>query len=196
MITFGIYSFWFQMKLNRWNASHTIIWNQRLQFNGEVFDWIVQSIIVGFLTGITFGIYAPWGICRLIKWNMDHTSFATGMPMMAAAAPGGYLPAPAPPPPQAYGQPPQSYGQPPQSYGQPPQPYPPPPQSYPPPPQLISNRRSLIRRRRNRIRRRHRHSHRAQSARPVRIAPRRCLNRRCSVIRAASRSNAESAATS
>ena len=67
MITFGIYSFWFQMKLNRWNASHTIVWNQRLQFNGEVFDWIVQSIIVGFLTGITFGIFAPWGICRLIN---------------------------------------------------------------------------------------------------------------------------------
>jgi uncharacterized membrane protein YjgN (DUF898 family) len=156
-ITFGVYIFWFQVKMAKFHLQHTAFELEgrryRGSFTGEGGELFVMSLVGGLLMGVTLYIYYFWFLAKKLKWEMTNIVFKLeggGMGAMAGAPmpgamgggfgqpamnPGFGQPPPgygAPPPQQGYGAPPQQgYGAPPQQgYGQPPPGYGPPPQQY------------------------------------------------------------------
>lgn len=43
------------------------------QWDGGVFETIINSIVAGLIAGITFGIATPWAICYMMKFVIGHT---------------------------------------------------------------------------------------------------------------------------
>lgn len=81
MITFGIYSFWMQVNVWRYQSQHTQInvtgggtW--RMDFDGKGGEYFVTFLVGYLLTAITLGIYLPWFMCKLAKFQIDHHSAA------------------------------------------------------------------------------------------------------------------------
>ncbi|MBN2358904.1 MAG: DUF898 family protein [Deltaproteobacteria bacterium] len=79
-ITFGIYSFWFQVKLFKFFASHhyLVIAGKPCQgrFDGDGFSYFIVNLVGGLLSGITFGIYTPWFIVKMTKFQLNNLVIA------------------------------------------------------------------------------------------------------------------------
>ena len=97
MVTFGIYSYWFAVDLNKFNFDHTEIHVEgrvsKLRFDGTGGELFVITFVGGLLMMVTFGIYYFWFITKLLKWQ---TSNVIVIPQGAGAPAqlGGNAPAP------------------------------------------------------------------------------------------------------
>ncbi len=74
--TLGICLPWAYTMLYNWEAKHTVIEGQRLQFNGSAVGLFGNWIKWFLLSIITLGIYALWVQIKLKKWIVKHTAFA------------------------------------------------------------------------------------------------------------------------
>jgi uncharacterized membrane protein YjgN (DUF898 family) len=78
-ITLYIYSFWFQVKLNKYMLQNTRIrlrestWNA--DFHGTGGQFFVINLVGFLLNAITLQIYSFWFITKLMKFNLENTSF-------------------------------------------------------------------------------------------------------------------------
>jgi uncharacterized membrane protein YjgN (DUF898 family) len=79
MITIGIYSYWFQVKLMKFFAEST-----RLTYQGRVYggsfhgtggEYFVLNLVHGLLTSITLGIYAPWFMVKQWQFQFNNYEF-------------------------------------------------------------------------------------------------------------------------
>jgi uncharacterized membrane protein YjgN (DUF898 family) len=79
LITFGIYSAWFAVKLIKLyseNTEFTINGTRYLgSFSGTGGEFFVLNLIGYLLSIVTLGIYSPWYFCRLWKFQINHTAF-------------------------------------------------------------------------------------------------------------------------
>ena len=77
IFTLYIATAWFQMRFQRWLASHTYIDGKQLRFDGQTMNYWVQSIVWVLLSIITLGIYALLFLSpRRQHWIAKHTHFA------------------------------------------------------------------------------------------------------------------------
>ena len=74
--TLGICLPWAYTMLYNWEAKHTVIEGQRLQFNGSAVGLFGNWIKWFLLSIITLGIYGLWVQIKLKKWIVKHTAFA------------------------------------------------------------------------------------------------------------------------
>ena len=81
IITLGIYAFFAYVDYLKWEASHTFFddehpakgaVNPRSAFDGNTFEFIGYSIVVGLLTCVTLGIGYPWAVTMMTSWKMSH----------------------------------------------------------------------------------------------------------------------------
>jgi uncharacterized membrane protein YjgN (DUF898 family) len=79
IVTFGIYGFWFIVKLWKFFAQNT-----EVTVNGKTYvedflgtgGQLLVTLLVGYLlTVITFGIYGPWFLCKLYKFELENLVF-------------------------------------------------------------------------------------------------------------------------
>ncbi|MFH1812331.1 MAG: DUF898 family protein [Pseudomonadota bacterium] len=79
MVTLGIYSFWFQVKMMQFMAQNTklTVDNQALtgDFVGTGGQLFVLSLVGGLLTSITFGIYGAWFFANLTRYQLENMQF-------------------------------------------------------------------------------------------------------------------------
>ncbi len=79
VITFGIYSAWFQVKLNKFLARSTrITINGRTfasDFDGEGLDLFILNIVGTILSCLTLGIYHFWYMVKLIRFDTEHRTY-------------------------------------------------------------------------------------------------------------------------
>jgi uncharacterized membrane protein YjgN (DUF898 family) len=79
MVTWGIYTPWFQVSMWRHFAGHTkvtvdgVAWTG--DFSGTGWDWALQLVIGFALTFLTLGIYLPWFVARQARFRMGNTRF-------------------------------------------------------------------------------------------------------------------------
>ena len=83
MITFGIYSFWFAVKLTKFFMENTTGETPdgdeiELSFEGTGGELFGQLFVGVVLTVITFGIYSPWMLCDLHRFFYDNTHIYVG----------------------------------------------------------------------------------------------------------------------
>ena len=74
-ITLGIATPWALCLVWEWEAKHTVINGQRLQFVGEASNLFWKWMLWNVLTIITFGIYGFWSVVNLKKWQIENTRF-------------------------------------------------------------------------------------------------------------------------
>ena len=75
-ITLGIATPWALCMYHRWEAKHTIIDGQQLEFDGTAGQLFGKYIIWLLLTIITFGIYSFWLGIKMKQWVTYHTHVA------------------------------------------------------------------------------------------------------------------------
>lgn len=79
MITFGIYSSWFQVKLMKFMSMHTEVSVggrvYRGDFTGTGGDLFVLNLVGGLLTMITFGIYMFWYLAKSFEFQFNNTVY-------------------------------------------------------------------------------------------------------------------------
>lgn len=68
IITLGIYSFWFEMKLRSYMFKHIRFGNVTLGFNGKGVDYFLLNLKGILLTMITLGIYSFWYAAELFRF--------------------------------------------------------------------------------------------------------------------------------
>ncbi len=77
IITLGIYYFWFEVNLKKFNYENTKIQlrgrTYAIAFNGTGGQNFVLQIVNSLLAQFTFGIYMFWGITNVIKWDCENT---------------------------------------------------------------------------------------------------------------------------
>ena len=71
--TLGICFPWAYCKIYRWEASHTVINEHRLSFDGTAMQLLGNWIKWLLLTIITLGIYSFWVGIKLKQWKIMHT---------------------------------------------------------------------------------------------------------------------------
>jgi uncharacterized membrane protein YjgN (DUF898 family) len=78
-ITFGIYAFWFQVKLLKFFAQNTEITAGGERYRGDFTGTGGENFKLNFvgylLTMITFGIYGFWYLADLLRFQLGHTQF-------------------------------------------------------------------------------------------------------------------------
>ena len=75
VVTCGIYSFFMYVALKKWEMEHTVYADEPNvpgQFDGNTGEYILYSLLLGFICLFTLGIGAPWAITLLQKWQMSH----------------------------------------------------------------------------------------------------------------------------
>ncbi len=75
VITCGIYGFFMYVALKKWEMEHTVYADEPNvpgQFDGNTGEYILYSLLLGFICLFTLGIGAPWAITLLQKWQMGH----------------------------------------------------------------------------------------------------------------------------
>lgn len=77
LATLGICYPWAICMIYRWEAKHTVVNGQRLQFDGTALGLFGQWIKWLVLTIITLGIYGFWVVIKLKKWKAAHTRFTS-----------------------------------------------------------------------------------------------------------------------
>ncbi len=79
VITLGIYMPWFQVKIMKFYAQHTVITVNGARFSsdfeGTGGQFFVKLLVGYLLTMLTLGIYGFWFAVDLIKWKMDNTPY-------------------------------------------------------------------------------------------------------------------------
>ena len=73
LFTLGICYPWAFCMVYRWEAKHTVINGNRLQFDGTATQLFGKWILWMFLSVITCGIYIFWLNIALKKWKVKHT---------------------------------------------------------------------------------------------------------------------------
>ena len=80
IITLGIYSFWFAVKLMQFYAGSTevtlagVTWVG--DFDGTGGNFLVINLVGYLLTLITVGIYGAWYCCNVIRFKLEGTTFS------------------------------------------------------------------------------------------------------------------------
>ena len=79
MITLGIYGPWFQVKIMKFYAQHTVVTVNGVKygsdFTGTGGELFVKMLLGSLLTLLTLGIYAFWFAVDITKWKMDNTPY-------------------------------------------------------------------------------------------------------------------------
>ena len=70
LITFGIYSSWFRVKIMKYLFSHTKFGQYELDFDGEGDELFSINIVGMILTVVTLGIYTPWYIAKRFNFTI------------------------------------------------------------------------------------------------------------------------------
>lgn len=78
LVTLGIYSFWFQMKLRRYIMENIRFGNVQFSFQGNGGDWFGLNLAGYLLTIITLGIYSFWWMKDRLKFIFSHTRIYQG----------------------------------------------------------------------------------------------------------------------
>ena len=78
IITFGIYSSWMRVKLQKYLFSHTSIGHLRLGFAGKGEDLFVINLLGVLLLYVTLGLYIPVWIKNRFKFTVKNTFFDNG----------------------------------------------------------------------------------------------------------------------
>lgn len=79
IVTCGLYSFVMGLKLEQWILSHTTFADEvsdpnntdvfpNSGFEGNMFEWIGYTLVMGLASGLTCGIALPWVVCSFNKW--------------------------------------------------------------------------------------------------------------------------------
>ncbi|HPH20345.1 MAG TPA: DUF898 family protein [Haliscomenobacter sp.] len=72
LVTFGIYSFWFEIKLRRYVIDHIRFGNAEFSFKANGTDWFALNLAGYFITLITLGIYGFWWMKDRLKFLFSH----------------------------------------------------------------------------------------------------------------------------
>ena len=62
--------------IGKWEASHTAIEGDRLDFDGDAAQFFGSYILILLLTAVTCGIYGAWGQVKINRWLVGHTYVA------------------------------------------------------------------------------------------------------------------------
>ena len=73
--TLGICLPWAYTMVYNWEAKHTVISGERLEFNGTAIGLFGNWIKWFLLSVITLGIYSFWLQIKLKKWIVSHTHY-------------------------------------------------------------------------------------------------------------------------
>lgn len=79
IVTCGLYGFVMGLKLEQWILSHTTFADEvsdpnntdvfpNSGFEGNMFEWIGYTLVMGLASGLTCGIALPWVVCSFNKW--------------------------------------------------------------------------------------------------------------------------------
>ena len=79
IVTCCLYSFVMGLKLEQWVLSHTTFADEvsdpnntdvfpNSGFEGNMFEWIGYTLVMGLASGLTCGIALPWVVCSFNKW--------------------------------------------------------------------------------------------------------------------------------
>lgn len=72
LVTFGLYSSWFQVAMKRYIYGHIRFGNVEARFDGQGVDLFIIRLKGGILSVLTLGIYFFWFIKDLIAFEMDN----------------------------------------------------------------------------------------------------------------------------
>lgn len=72
LVTFGIYNFWFEMKLRRYLIQNIRFGNVQFSFRGDGTDWFGLNLGGYFLTIFTLGIYGFWWMKDRLKFQFSN----------------------------------------------------------------------------------------------------------------------------
>lgn len=73
ILTFGIYSSWFNVKIMNYLFSHTRFGQYKMNFVGKGEDLFVINLLGVILTFITFGIYGAWYLKNRFHFTIENT---------------------------------------------------------------------------------------------------------------------------
>ena len=78
IVTFGIYGFWFVIKMHKFFVDKTTGQTPdgqqvTISFMGTGGEFFKELFVGCLLTGVTFGVYAPWMMCSLNRFFIDRT---------------------------------------------------------------------------------------------------------------------------
>ena len=73
IITLGIYSSWFQVKVTKYIISHARFGSIEFRFDGQAIDLFIIKLKGFFLSIITLGIYSFWYYKELIAFEINNT---------------------------------------------------------------------------------------------------------------------------
>lgn len=89
MVTFGIYAFWFQVKILRYWAEGTELSlgeeRYRADYQGQGLELLKIGLLGYWLTGLTLGIYGFWFVAKLLRYQAAHFRVIPLEPASAAA---------------------------------------------------------------------------------------------------------------
>ena len=74
LVTFGIYSYWFEMKIRSYLFEHIRFGNVKLGFKGNGLDFFLLNLKGGILTLLTLGIYSFWYFAELFRFYYQNTT--------------------------------------------------------------------------------------------------------------------------
>lgn len=81
LVTLGIYSFWFAIKLFKFYSNNTVATVNgtaySADFTGTGGQYLVKSLLGYLLSMVTLGIYSFWFIADLLKWQTDNLPIST-----------------------------------------------------------------------------------------------------------------------
>ena len=73
LVTLGIYSYWFEMKIRSYLFEHIRFGNIKLGFKGKGLDFFLLNLKGGILTSLTLGIYSFWYFAELFQFYYKNT---------------------------------------------------------------------------------------------------------------------------
>ncbi len=73
LVTFGIYSYWVEMKIRSYMFEHIRFGNIKLGFKGNGLDFFLLNLKGGILTMLTLGIYSFWYFAELFRFYYQNT---------------------------------------------------------------------------------------------------------------------------
>ncbi len=75
IITLGLYNFWHQANVMRYQRENSQIGGVPFRYGGSGGDLLGISFVGIFLSYITLGIYFPWFVARLMRYHIEQTTF-------------------------------------------------------------------------------------------------------------------------
>lgn len=76
-ITFGIYSIWFGLGMEKWRVKHIVYAYDESPvestFTASAGSWFVNHLVFAIISTFTFGIGTPWATVRLMRWKAQNT---------------------------------------------------------------------------------------------------------------------------